>query len=148
MPYCKMSDKSALKSWIGALSAVKILQDKPETNLPAQIAIYAALHPEQVALQGERDTLTYGALSKRIDAYASWAMRLGLKRGEAVCLIMSNCTEYPAIWLGLMQVGCVTALINTSLKSKGLLFRKTSVVGLNRAVLSPKNLTTHVLIKK
>jgi solute carrier family 27 fatty acid transporter 1/4 len=34
---------------------------------------------------------------------------------------MENNPEYPCIWLGLSKLGVITALINTNLRSKGLL---------------------------
>ncbi len=43
------------------------------------------------------------------------ALRRDLKSGDAVALLMSNCAEYLAIWLGLTRIGVVVALVNSQL---------------------------------
>ncbi len=57
---------------------------------------------------------------QRADAVAAWACDEGIAPGEAVCLLMGNCPDYVALWLGLSAVGCVVALINTGLAGDGL----------------------------
>ena len=57
---------------------------------------------------------------QRADTVAAWACDAGIAPGEAVCLLMRNCPDYVAIWLGLSAVGCVVALINTGLAGDGL----------------------------
>ena len=46
--------------------------------------------------------------------------RAGFKRGDAVALLLDNRPEYMAIWLGLAQLGVITALINHNLRDKSL----------------------------
>ena len=48
-------------------------------------------------------------------------LRQGLKSGDTVCLLMANCAEYMAIWLGLSRIGVVVALINTNLAGDALI---------------------------
>ena len=57
---------------------------------------------------------------QRADSVAGWACDEGIAPGDAVCLLMANCPDYVAIWLGLSAVGCVVALINTGLAGDGL----------------------------
>jgi fatty-acyl-CoA synthase len=47
-------------------------------------------------------------------------MARGLGAGDTVCLVLENCPDYLAIWLGLSRVGVVTALINTQLAGASL----------------------------
>ncbi len=49
-----------------------------------------------------------------------WALRVGVKPGDAVALMMGNCPDYFAIWLGLTQIGAIVALINTNLEGAAL----------------------------
>lgn len=45
----------------------------------------------------------------------------GLERGDCVALLMETRLEYPCIWLGLSQLGVITALINSNLRGESLL---------------------------
>ena len=114
------NSKSELKSWIGALHAVKILADRPDLTLPAICHQNAITFGERPALSGEAETLSYQALSDRVNAYATWALAQGIEKGETICLLMENCPEFAAIWLGLTQTGCIVALINSNLSVDGV----------------------------
>ncbi|XP_063838763.1 long-chain fatty acid transport protein 4-like [Ostrinia nubilalis] len=45
----------------------------------------------------------------------------GVKKGDMVGLMMSNCPELPAIWLGVTRLGAVVPLLNTNQTGKTLL---------------------------
>ncbi|KPU76856.1 uncharacterized protein Dana_GF11390, isoform B [Drosophila ananassae] len=45
----------------------------------------------------------------------------GLQNGDCVALFMETRLEYPCIWLGLSQLGVITALINSNLRGDSLL---------------------------
>ena len=47
-------------------------------------------------------------------------MSEGLDAGDVVCLLMPNCPDYMAIWLGLTRAGVVVALLNTNLSCGSL----------------------------
>src|SRR5271170_5248128 len=63
------------------------------------------------AILYEDEAVTYGVLDARANRYAHWAKARGVKRGEAVALLMENRPDYIAAWLGLLKVGAVAALI-------------------------------------
>ncbi|EDX08527.1 GD11850 [Drosophila simulans] len=44
----------------------------------------------------------------------------GLGKGDCVALLMETRLEYPCIWLGLSQLGVITALINSNLRGESL----------------------------
>lgn len=44
----------------------------------------------------------------------------GLRKGDAVALMMDNSPEFVCTWLGLSKIGVVTALINTNLRQTSL----------------------------
>ena len=73
-----------------------------------------------LALIGKGTALSYRQLIARIDAYAGWALRYGIGRGDVVALLMRNSPEYLAIWLGICRVGGVVALLNTQQTGVGL----------------------------
>ncbi len=90
-------------------------------TLPLLVQEMAALHGAKPALLDEHGKLTYQELARRIDHYAGWAAARGLAKGEVVGLLMPNCPEYPAIWLGISHAGGVIALLNGNLRGQALL---------------------------
>jgi fatty-acyl-CoA synthase len=44
----------------------------------------------------------------------------GLKAGDVVCLMMSNCAEYATIWLGMTRISVIVASVNTNLRGPSL----------------------------
>jgi len=112
--------KSPAKTWIAALESVKILEARPGLTLPGLIQELALAHGERPALLGEDATLSYVDLANQANRYASWAAARGIGAGDVVCLLMPNCPEYLAIWLGITQAGGVVALLNIHLRGNAL----------------------------
>ncbi len=117
----KAQKGQALKAWVRALDAIKILQDEPGATLPGMLDTLADRYGDLPALLGDGEALTYADLAAYVNRTARWAVSEGLGAGHVVCLLMSNCPEYVAIWLGLTRAGCVVALINTNLVGEALL---------------------------
>eukprot|EP00004_Rigifila_ramosa_P013979 TRINITY_DN313_c0_g1_i1.p1 TRINITY_DN313_c0_g1~~TRINITY_DN313_c0_g1_i1.p1 ORF type:complete len:647 (+),score=170.85 TRINITY_DN313_c0_g1_i1:78-2018(+) len=74
--------------------------------------------PNKAAIIFEGKTWTYRELDALANQVANWAIQKGIKKGDVVALVMENCPEYVAFWLGLSKMGAVTALINTNLRGK------------------------------
>ena len=72
------------------------------------------------ALISDREQFSYRTLNARSNRYARWALREGIRKGDAVCLLMPNRPEYMAIWIGIISVGGVVGLINTNLVGPSL----------------------------
>jgi fatty-acyl-CoA synthase len=113
--------RSALNAWIRALEYTRFLNDTPSVALPHLLDDLADVYGDRPALIGGSELLSYRELAMRSNAYASWAVAQGLVPGDVVGLLMPNCPEYVAIWLGLTRAGCTVALLNTTLVSDGLL---------------------------
>jgi len=64
--------------------------------------------------------MTYRELADKSNRYSLWALSRGLTAGSVVSLIMPNCPDYIAIWLGITRVGGIVALVNTNLKGQAL----------------------------
>jgi fatty-acyl-CoA synthase len=126
---------SALKSWIRALDAVRIMEDSPGTTLPMLVDGLAATHGDRPAMLGEGEQLSYHDLAARTNRIARWGVKQGFVAGETVCLLMPNCPDYVAIWLGLTRIGCVVALINTNLVADALL-HSIRIVGSTRLIVA------------
>ena len=98
---------TALNTWIGAMSLTKTSSGRVLPEILTEIS------HDRVALIGS-ETLTYSDLACRINGYAATAIEQGIA-GKTIALLMRNCPDYAAIWLGLTRVGCKVALLNTSL---------------------------------
>jgi fatty-acyl-CoA synthase len=76
--------------------------------------------PGQTAILYEAERWTYADWNARANRVAHWAADQGLRRGDAVALLMENRPEFLATWTGLAKLGVVTALLNTNLTGKSL----------------------------
>jgi fatty-acyl-CoA synthase len=111
---------AAAQSWRRALELTAPIGPDPNATFPLLIDRLAATFGSAPALMSERQTFSYRELAARAEHYTRWALAQGLAPGEVVCLMMPNCPEYLAIWLGFTKVGGVVALINTNLTGDAL----------------------------
>jgi fatty-acyl-CoA synthase len=93
---------------------------EPGTTLPIVMDRLARTFGTAPALLSEQQCLTYAELGERVNRYALWALRHKISRGDVVCLLMANCPDYFAIWLGITKVGGIVSLINTHLSGESL----------------------------
>jgi fatty-acyl-CoA synthase len=107
--------RSPLKAWVRALERTAKIEANPRITLPVLIESLAARFESAPALVAPGAMLSYRALSQTANRYARWAAAQGWRPGEVVCLLMGNCPDYLAIWLGLTRAGVTVALINTQL---------------------------------
>jgi fatty-acyl-CoA synthase len=110
----------ALADWVRALEATAPIARNPQRLLLDIIAEHAAAQGPTPALLSTRETLTFADLSARASRYARWALDQGVAKGGTVALLMPNCPDYMAIWLGITAVGGVAALLNTQLRGPSL----------------------------
>lgn len=107
---------NALKMWIRGLDYTK---KSLHLTLPGLIDQLAETHGGRPALIGESDSMSYRCLAARVTHHAQWAIDKGIA-GQTIALLMYNCPDYVAIWLGLTRVGCTVALLNTNLRANAL----------------------------
>jgi benzoate-CoA ligase len=74
-----------------------------------------AAHPDRPAFIDDRGTLTYGALTQRVQSMAAGLRSLGLRREERVLLLMQDGNDWPVSFLGAMYAGLVPVAVNTLL---------------------------------
>jgi fatty-acyl-CoA synthase len=113
-------EPNALAHWVRALSNKQAVESGEVRTLLSLVEGQQAARGDDLALRDEAESVSYAELVRRARHYGTWARAQGLRPGDVVCLIMPNCAEYVAIWLGLTHLGCVTALINTNLVGAGL----------------------------
>jgi fatty-acyl-CoA synthase len=111
---------SVAKGWMRAMEMTATITKNPARTLPVVVEELAQLEPDAPALLCDGECLSYRMLCQRSHGYARWARRQGLVAGDVVCVMMHNCPEYVAIWLGLTRVGVVVSLVNIQLTGASL----------------------------
>jgi fatty-acyl-CoA synthase len=115
-----VSGVSPARAWLRALELTAAIPHDRTRTLPAAVEQMAARMGDAPALLSDYQSFTYRALARRANQYARWALEQGLQKGDVVCLLMGNCPEYFAIWLGITSVGAVVSLLNTNLTGASL----------------------------
>lgn len=108
------------RAWVRALEKTSRIPADPDRIFPRVVDELALRFGDTPALLSDEQTLTYRGLAERSDAYAHWALGRGLSKGDVTCLLMPNCPEYMAIWLGITKAGGIASLLNTSLRGAAL----------------------------
>jgi fatty-acyl-CoA synthase len=111
---------SPAKMWLRALELTAPIRDNPHHIFPNVVEELAEKFGDAPALLAEGECLSYGELAERSNQYARWALAQGLGKGGVVCLLMPNCPDYMAVWLGITRIGGIVALINTNLSGPSL----------------------------
>ncbi len=79
--------------------------------------VHAAAAPDvpAIVMAGSGATLSYAALEARSNQVA-WLLRAhGLKRGDSIAILMSNCLDYLAICWGAQRAGLIFVAMSTKL---------------------------------
>uniref|UniRef100_A0A6V3KGP3 AMP-dependent synthetase/ligase domain-containing protein n=1 Tax=Lotharella globosa TaxID=91324 RepID=A0A6V3KGP3_9EUKA len=90
------------------------------STIPDEFERRVDTSPHQSALHFMGEELSFLELDRMANRVASWALSKGLRKGDVVGLMMGNCPEFIATWLGLSKIGVVSALVNTKLTGKSL----------------------------
>ena len=109
--------RSAPKTWVRALERTAAIERNRALTLPALIDRLGERFGDAPALISVDAQLSYRELAAACHRYARWGLARGLSRADTVCLVMANCPDYMAIWLGLSAIGATVALINTNLRA-------------------------------
>jgi len=111
---------SALKAWVRAMEMTAPIARHPTRTLPIVIDELADRFESAPALLSQEARLSYRELAEASHRYARWALSEGLHAGDVVGLLMPNCPDYMAVWLGLTRIGVTVALLNTHLRGEVL----------------------------
>lgn len=65
-------------------------------------------------MEGSGDGLTFAAAHTRVEAYAAGFADRGVRRGDAVAVLMDSGTEYVLVVLALVRLGAVHVPVNTA----------------------------------
>jgi fatty-acyl-CoA synthase len=112
--------RTPAQAWMRALELTAPIAARPRRLLADVIEEHAHVSGDAPALLSSEQRFTFGQLAARVNRYARWALAQGLAKGDVVCLLMPNRSEYMALWLGISLAGGVVALINTHLAGSSL----------------------------
>ncbi|MGN6453858.1 MAG: long-chain-acyl-CoA synthetase [Steroidobacteraceae bacterium] len=110
--------RSPLKAWVRALERTAAIERDPTLTLPVLIGRLGERFGDAPALVSPDVSFGYRQLAAACNRYARGGLVRGLSRGGTVCLLLANCPDYLAIWLGLSGIGVTVALINTNLRGE------------------------------
>jgi fatty-acyl-CoA synthase len=110
----------AREAWLRALDRSAVITREGSKIFPTVIADLADKFEAAPALLDDLSSLSFRGLATRANRYSRWALDQKLIAGDVVCLMMANCPDYMAVWIGLTRVGVVVALINTNLVGDSL----------------------------
>jgi fatty-acyl-CoA synthase len=103
------------KAWARALAYTAPIAQNPSLTLPTLINDLGEKFGDRPAVLGENVTLSYRQLAARVNQFSRWSLEQGLGPGDVACLVMQNCPDYLAAWLGITRTGAVASLVNTNL---------------------------------
>lgn len=87
-------------------------------NIRQVVEAAVARSPDKVYLVFEDQAVTYRELDRRVNRAANAFLRLGLRKGERVALMLPNRPEFLYVWLGLNKTGGSMVPINTAFRAR------------------------------
>ena len=101
-------------------------------NLRSFIESKVEKNPSKPFLYYEKEVVSYEAFDQKINQVANGFLELGVKKGDRVCLMLSNRPEFLYAWFGLAKIGAVMVPVNTGFKESeaGYILKHSEAVGL------------------
>ena len=101
-----------------------MLEQNRRRNLGYFFADARARAPDKVAVidlfGGRERSFTYAQLDTRMEAVARMLVRLGVRAGERVAMVVGNRTEFVEFFFGAMRMGAIPLPLNTRLAAAAL----------------------------
>ena len=87
-------------------------------NIPQLLNQGHGKDPDKTFLYFEEQAITYETFLRNVLRTARWFQRLGLQKGDRVCIYLPNCPEFLYVWLGLSHMGGILVPINAKYREK------------------------------
>ena len=114
------SEITYFRGAIRTLRRVSAIARDSTHTVPDMLDDLAQKYADRTALIGGGRSYKYGMMNSRANQYAHWAQSIGIRHGDNISLMMGNCPEYVAVWLGIVRAGGCVALVNTHLAGRAL----------------------------
>ncbi len=95
----------------------------PSYPYAEMLARTAERHPEHVAVVFKDINLTCRELDALVNSFANALLSLGIRKGQAVALFMTNRPEYVIAWFAITRVGAVACPLNPSYKEREIAYQ-------------------------
>jgi acyl-CoA synthetase (AMP-forming)/AMP-acid ligase II len=79
--------------------------------------------PENEAVIFRDVNLTYRELDALVNAFANALLNLGIRKGDRVCLLMTNRPEFLISWFALARIGAIISPMNPSYKEREVAYQ-------------------------
>jgi long-chain acyl-CoA synthetase len=123
------ADRPWLKSYkLGPYKLDHSLAPYPQKPLFEILDRTAQEFPNQTAILFQGNTIKYHQLKSKVDRLANAFMRLGVRKGDRVCLFLPNCPEYILSYWAVIRAGGVVVPISLLRTDDGL-FHEVSISG-------------------
>jgi len=80
----------------------------------------ARVNKEKVFLYFKDKKITYREINEISNRIANGFLKIGIKKGDHVAVMMANCLECVYTWFGLAKIGAVEVMVNTAQRGEGL----------------------------
>jgi fatty-acyl-CoA synthase len=81
-------------------------------NIAWWVERWSDLQPDKPALIFEGETISYSLLHRRADRTGCWLQSIGIKKGDRVAVMMSNCPEFIELYLACSRLGAIFVPVN------------------------------------
>lgn len=105
-----MEDKRWLQNYDKGVRAS--LKPYPQKTLVDVASESARERPQHPALWFKGATVSYGELERLSNAFAAGLVKMGVKKGDRVAIMMANAPQYVIAELGIWKAGAIVASIN------------------------------------
>ena len=92
--------------------------DYPRMPYDRTLSHGAERHPENVAVVFRDVSLTYRELDALTNRFARALTRLGVRKGDRVCLLTTNCSEYVIAFYAIARIGAIASPMNPSYRER------------------------------
>ena len=79
--------------------------------------------PENEAIIFKDDNLSYRELDGLVNAFANALLALGIRKGQVLCLFMTNRPAYVISWFAAARIGAIVSPINPSYKEREVAYQ-------------------------
>ncbi len=91
-------------------------QSSERETIPPALARWADLLPSKVCMWFDEVPVTYAEMEMRSTAVANVLGDLGVRAGDTVGMLLSNCQEFAYVWFGAAKLGAMIVPINLNYK--------------------------------
>jgi len=97
----------------------------PDTTLPEIVKGHARSFPHREAINFYGYSISYGSFEQLTAAFADSLLRLGVLKGDRVCLFMENCPQLIISTFAVWRIGGVVVFANPMYKEEELVYQLT-----------------------